>query len=158
MNDETNESTPGPGSKIDSNSISRGKSGRKYWFIFPNWQFKIIDVKFQFTIYAYFFGLASLTIGLISYWTKGMPDSFLVSSDFIYLIISLLSVFGLFAGVLSHKLVGPLYNMRKHMVDLRNKNTTLPLRFRQDDFFLELCDEYNQLIESYTDKNDDDAN
>jgi len=126
--------------------------GRKFWFIFPGWQFRIIDPKFQFTIYAYFLGLASITIGLVTYWTRANFVNFITSNDFIFMIISILVVFVIFAGILSHKIVGPLYNMKNHICRARTGNEGLPLKFRKDDFFQDLCDEYNQFLQSISDK------
>lgn len=45
---------------------------------------------------------------------------------------------------LSHRVAGPIYRLRKHMVDLREGRTQGEVGFRKNDFFPELAESFNQ--------------
>ena len=72
----------------------------------------------------------------------------LMSSIFfsVLMISSLLSFVG--GLVYSHKIVGPIYRMRKHLLAAAGGRAPSPLRFRQGDFFQELADAYNEELYS----------
>ncbi|GEM_PF-4281496 len=137
---------------VDSKELGENeRMGRKFWVLFPDWQFRIVDPKFQFTIYAYFGGLACLTIGLVAFWTKDITN-FVVSSDFMYFVLSVVSFFVLFAAILSHKLIGPIYNLKHHLRNIKEGRTSEHIKFRKDDFFLDLAEEFNSLLDFFTNK------
>ena len=59
------------------------------------------------------------------------------------------TVFGL---VLSHRIAGPMYRLRKHFEKVASTGSHEPLRFRDDDFFLEIPEAYNLQFEPKSDK------
>jgi hypothetical protein len=59
------------------------------------------------------------------------------------------TVFGL---VLSHRIAGPMYRLRKHFEKVAETGKHEPLRFRDDDFFLEIPDAYNLQFGSNSEK------
>jgi methyl-accepting chemotaxis protein len=47
----------------------------------------------------------------------------------------------------SHRIAGPLYKLRKFMIEASSGNLTQRLRFRQADHFQELADTYNEMMD-----------
>jgi methyl-accepting chemotaxis protein len=146
MSKEQDENFKELNNNSNSNEQMDRKAGRKFWVIIPDWQFRIIDAKFQFTIYAYFGGLACLSIGIVAYWTKDITN-YIVTVDFLFLVLSLAVSFLIFAAVLSHKLIGPIYNLKNHLNRAHKSGKLDHIKFRKDDFFLDLAEEYNAFIE-----------
>jgi hypothetical protein len=55
-------------------------------------------------------------------------------------VVLLVAVLGL---VLSHKIAGPMYRLKRHLEEVANTGTQKPLKFRDGDFFLEIPEAYN---------------
>ncbi len=56
--------------------------------------------------------------------------------------ITLVSMF------LFHRIVGPVYRLKQHMIAVANGEDVRPLRFRDGDQLADVCDVYNQLLVS----------
>lgn len=56
-------------------------------------------------------------------------------------------VFFVLGFYFSHKVAGPLYRMRKSLQDMAANNTLVPITFRQGDYFQDVKDSFNQLVE-----------
>src|SRR5262249_28071198 len=52
------------------------------------------------------------------------------------------------AVLFSNRLAGALFRLRKHMRSTAKGEPASPIRFRSDDYFIELNSAYNELIES----------
>ena len=74
--------------------------------------------------------------------TSLMTAIFFVSSAVIALI---LTVHGIF---LSHKIAGPLYHLRRHMLEVARGEREDAVHFRKNDYFKDLEDAYNRQMES----------
>lgn len=53
--------------------------------------------------------------------------------------------------LVSHKVAGPIYKLRKFLQSIRNNNSLGRLHFREGDYFPELADDYNQAVEHIQD-------
>lgn len=49
---------------------------------------------------------------------------------------------------LSHRVAGPIYRMTKHLEELNEKGESKEVKFRENDYFLELQDEFNKFVKS----------
>jgi hypothetical protein len=49
---------------------------------------------------------------------------------------------------IAHRVVGPLYRLRRAMQDLANGQAVWPLRLREGDFLTELRDDFNRMLET----------
>ncbi|MEA9355083.1 hypothetical protein SHI21_02670 [Bacteriovorax sp. PP10] len=47
---------------------------------------------------------------------------------------------------LSHRVAGPIYRMTKHLEELNEKGEIKEVKFRENDYFLELQNEFNKFI------------
>lgn len=54
--------------------------------------------------------------------------------------------------VLSNRLAGPIYRIQKHVDAVVDGTTTEPIKLREGDFFTELAEAVNKLIESRANK------
>lgn len=62
----------------------------------------------------------------------------------------------LFMGlILSHQIAGPIHHLKMHMNELSEGKNLKKLSFRKNDFFIEIPDIFNKLIESERSKNKD---
>lgn len=52
--------------------------------------------------------------------------------------------------VLSHRVAGPLYRFRRHMLESKTSGHLKPVRFRKKDYFHDLSEAYNEHIQSHT--------
>lgn len=59
------------------------------------------------------------------------------------MVLATLSLGGL---ILSHRVAGPLYRLRRHMQDVAEGRTTADVRFRRKDFFPEIAEWYNRQL------------
>lgn len=59
-------------------------------------------------------------------------------------VIFLLAYLGL---VISHRIAGPVYRLGRHMEGLNAGKPITAIRFRKDDHFPEIAEEYNKLLE-----------
>jgi len=53
---------------------------------------------------------------------------------------------------LSNRFVGPVYRLRQRMRQLARGEKAAPIKFREGDFWLELADEFNDLLELVSDE------
>ncbi len=60
--------------------------------------------------------------------------------------IAILFVMVLGGMILSNRIAGPIYRIRRHMLDLLDGKQVPDLKFRKNDFFPELADTYNDLL------------
>lgn len=135
----------------------------------------LINPKFQWTLIGYASVVAVLIlIAVYGLFTFGFNEFALIGSqaglpaDHVYfqfikmqeatfhrvllvigLIVGLLLVIG--GLVVSHKIAGPVYRMRKEFNDMMAKSPTelKKIHFRKGDFFPELADTYNQLVDKF---------
>ena len=49
---------------------------------------------------------------------------------------------------LSHRVAGPIYRMTKHLEELNENGESKEVKFRENDYFLELQDEFNKFVKS----------
>jgi sensor histidine kinase YesM len=64
----------------------------------------------------------------------------------------------LFGFFLSNILIGPIHGLHRHMQSLlENPGQTRPLRFRKNDFFQDVSETYNELLEQLPKKDDQKA-
>lgn len=71
--------------------------------------------------------------------------------NFVIACIGCITTLGiLFAGLkISNKIVGPIYNLRKNLKEIREKKAVgRPIAFRKDDYFAELAEEVNSTLTS----------
>ena len=62
-------------------------------------------------------------------------------------------LFSIGYGILfSHRIAGPLYRLRMHLDQQRKEKKLKPLHFREADFFQEIPESYNHMIESLESK------
>jgi len=64
----------------------------------------------------------------------------------IQIVVSLL-VFILFIFV-SHKIAGPIYHLKKHLISVREGNPITPITFRKGDYFNDLAEEVTQFMDT----------
>lgn len=61
-------------------------------------------------------------------------------------------VMALFITVVSmflfHRVMGPVYSLKQHMIAVANGESVRPLRFRESDQLADVCEVYNQLLAS----------
>ncbi len=131
----------------------------------------LINAKFQIHFVFLMIFLSAIAIGIFyaveMYYLKGFfvdkknlcEDSKLFwytssnikhSLDLIFIIKSvILTVLLLVAGILySHRVAGPIYRMRCHMKAMMEGKENMPqLGFRENDFFPELADDFNRLMD-----------
>jgi len=120
----------------------------------------IIDKKFQWTIIGYSFAISVLTMvgHLILTRLEAFAEMQVQSgfgSDFqvarLVQVLVLVFFYGalfIIALLFSNRLAGPLYRLRRHMDEVTRKRPAGPVRFRKDDYFHDLQEGYNRLLES----------
>ncbi len=76
--------------------------------------------------------------------TPAMVPALSAAITFLAVLLTLI-VFGL---IISNRLVGPFFRMRRHMDAVtEGRQTTTEFRFRDEDFFLEVGESYNRLLQ-----------
>lgn len=132
----------------------------------------LLDKNFQLTVIGYFLIVAFVTAAIQFALVQLVFSDFMAEgtklglasdhayfsfismqrTEFIkYVVIStsiltvILSVMGL---MLSHRIVGPIYKMRKYMKKEANSQLRPPLEFRKRDFFIELAQDFNEYSET----------
>jgi hypothetical protein len=127
----------------------------------------LINPKFQLSFLAYTLGVSMLTIGFFYaadayfFWKfhqlgqgLGLPSNHVffqfldeqrATKNTYYAIaagvtVSFLTIWGM---LLSHRVAGPLYRLRKHATSVAQGETMSDVRFRKGDFFQEVADAYN---------------
>lgn len=129
----------------------------------------LIQPKFQLTLIAFNAILAALTIIIfyaqnIAAFTElsGADIEELQANEYIQEVIqeeetklrrifsltSLVVLFLMVVGglILSNRVAGPIYRMQTHMKDLLDGKDVGPIKFRDKDFFLELAEQYNEVL------------
>ncbi len=136
----------------------------------------LLDKSFQLTVIGYFLIVAFITAaihfafvqlmfkGFLSEGIRlGLPEGHAYFSfikmqqgEFIWyslistgLLTIVLSLMGLF---LSHRIVGPIYKMRKYMKKEAGSSERPPLEFRKRDFFIGLAADFNDYTRSIEEK------
>lgn len=59
-------------------------------------------------------------------------------------IVVLMVIFGL---ILSHRVSGPLVKLKNHMDSIANGQQPTPVRFRKNDYFRDISESFNQMLE-----------
>lgn len=138
----------------------------------------LLDRGFQLTVIGYFLIVAFITAAIhytlvqfmFSSFMKeglslGLPSghayySFIKMQRGEFLWYSLLStgiltvVLTLMGLFLSHRIVGPIYKMKKYMRREANSKTRHPLEFRKRDFFTDLASDFNDYTKLISGAND----
>jgi hypothetical protein len=134
----------------------------------------LINPRFQLTflglvgLLAFLFMLILFSVDLYFFWKfKTLGHALLLSSDhlifqfldyqestlgklFLTCSASILIILGTFGLAFSNRIAGPLYQLRKHMLEDAAKGKLTQVHFRKKDFFKEIAEAYNQ-IASMTD-------
>lgn len=136
-----------------------------------------INKDFQFKIIGYFAGLAFIAIGafyaanLWFFWKfsqigveMGLPSDHIfyqfinnqkIHMNWIYFVVSVLVFCLLFFGgaLLSHKIAGPVYRLCEHLKLINQGHQVGKVKFREGDFFPEIQDHINPVIDKINGKN-----
>jgi hypothetical protein len=147
----------------DSSEFLR-QDGRKNFLINPRFQLKFLAYTIGVAIFAiaafyasdayFFYKFRELGKGL------GLPDDhvffeFLAerkAQKNVYYAVTATSVIGILTvwGVLmSHRIAGPMYRLRKHLNSVATGETKEDVRFRTGDYFSEVADAYNMQMKKY---------
>jgi hypothetical protein len=71
------------------------------------------------------------------WWTHG---------PFLLVMLFLLPVFVLDSIKVSHRFAGPIFSLQRSMREVANGQPPKKLKFRQDDFWRDLADDYNAMV------------
>lgn len=114
----------------------------------------LINTKLQLLItgYTLLFGLSmSLFVGFLTVYLQSaaMYDTSSIYSlsivvGFFVMTILLQIIMGWY---LTNKIAGPLYSLKKHMTAVLANENPEPLKFRKDDFFIDVAEDYNKVID-----------
>lgn len=141
---------------------------RKVYMINPHFQY-------SFIIFASVIGFISLCIFyfaiLYFFWSfekrgiaLGIPANHIFfrfideersTMNLIFVIASVLVLLTTSIGalMLSHRVAGPIYHLKKHLIQIASDKKLKPLKFRNGDFFLELEETFNIFIKSVSVEN-----
>ncbi len=146
------------GAENQTEPLFQGQGGRKNFLINPRFQLSFLAYTLVVSIltiaffwasdYFFFYKFKQLGQGL------GLPSNHVffqflneqhATKNTYYAIAALvsltfLSIWGL---LLSHRVAGPLYRLRKHLHSVAQGDTLSDVRFRKGDFFQEVADAYN---------------
>lgn len=69
----------------------------------------------------------------------------------VILAVGLVSLFTVLVWgmVLSHRIAGPLHRLKTHALDVSQGKTEQDVAFRRKDYFLDVAEAYNKIMESY---------
>jgi methyl-accepting chemotaxis protein len=133
----------------------------------------LINPKFQLSFLAYTLGVSVVTIGFFYladayfFWKfsqlgkgLGLPPNHVFfqfldeqksSKNLYYAVTAAVSiaVLGVWGLLLSHRVAGPLYRLKKHLQAVAEGKTVSDVRFREGDFFPEVADAYNEQMVKY---------
>ncbi len=136
----------------------------------------LINPSFQLRVTSYFIILAVINIlvfyGCVYYFFDmfiskgaelGLPKNhalFLFMKEqlgqmtSVFIFTSLITVFIiLVAGVIiSHRIAGPMYRLNKDLKEMAKNQELKSLKFRKKDFFQEIPEAFNQVVESFKNK------
>ena len=131
----------------------------------------LINPKFQLRITGYFLILAIVNIGIfygcVRYFFNmfiqkgidiGLPkkhvffmfmDDQMYSMNWVFFVTALITlVLLLVSGVLiSHKVAGPLFRLNNHFKKIASGNDLTKLNFRDGDFFPEVAESFNEIVD-----------
>jgi sensor histidine kinase YesM len=129
----------------------------------------LINPKFQIRFILYFFGL--LLINTVTYYSMvyisfekfnqqgaeaGLPSGHIfyrfIEQQFSFFNVAFLSftvlMFAIFlvtSLLISHKISGPLYRLRKNLDEMAEKKELFDIKFRDKDFFQEIPESFNNM-------------
>ena len=66
---------------------------------------------------------------------------------FIITSVVMLVILGIATLVITHRVAGPLYRVKKHLLDVAEGKTTVDIKFRDKDYFQDLVVSINLVIE-----------
>lgn len=111
----------------------------------------VTAVSFYAAIYLFFWKFQKIgnSIGLSSdhvffKFISEQQDS--MNMVFLITILIITILFGLLGIIFSNWIAGPLYRLNRHMTDIAQGKDLRPVKFRNNDFFPELSDSFNQMI------------
>ncbi|MBN21464.1 MAG: hypothetical protein CL678_09280 [Bdellovibrionaceae bacterium] len=82
------------------------------------------------------------------YFTFIEDQKELMNSIFLFTAICISAALGVGGLLFSHRIAGPIYRIKKHMDDTsKGKQELKKIHFRDDDFFQELAESYNNHVE-----------
>ncbi len=108
-----------------------------------------ISSKFQFSFIIYSLLLSIVPIIVMSL-TQGLAMTFeeLPLHYFVFFSTSITILLLFTAAVLlSHRLAGPIYRIEKHLNEVANGSTRASIKLREKDYFTELADAANRVIQ-----------
>ncbi len=130
----------------------------------------LINPRFQLRMLAYAVGMAVLVVGGIYAahflffhrfiqlgLTLGLPDDHVFfgflrqqqrTMNYFFAGISILTLAVLLVGglLLSHRIAGPLYRLRRHLEQISEGEPVREVKFRTHDYFQELAEAFNRII------------
>lgn len=155
--------------------IVRGRQGKGITMR-NNRKIILINKPFQLRVVGYFIGLALINITIFYaciyyfFWnlrhtglTAGLKpnhvfflfvdeQSYIMTMIFVAVAVFTVSFLLIIGLLISHKIAGPLYHLKKHIDECEEKGELSPIRFRKGDFFLEVQDAFNRLANSKKNK------
>ena len=127
----------------------------------------IVDSKFQWAVIGYTFAIslftsmAQVTISRLRILEESMAQLQLgfaqIDPKMAMWFLLVFCYVGLFvvSVLFSSRLAGPLFRLRKHMVDVRNGREIKEIHFRKGDYYSDLSETYNSLLSSISLKRGD---
>lgn len=140
----------------------------------------LIDASFQFKIILYFSSVSLIVSSIMFYYQNlsytNVIDQLTVNGSnietirilentkianeqsfmlFMFFVLLLFIAFGL---ILSNRIAGPLYRLRKHLSVCTESKNLAPVYFRKNDFFMNLQDSFNEFVASQDDSIQDKSN
>lgn len=114
----------------------------------------VVDKKMQFAVLAYTTFVSVVTVFFVGAFVLVLMSSGPVAFDN-FQSIALLASMWLFSTVLltflgvyvTNKIAGPVYRLRKSMQAIASGGAIENVGFRKGDYFFELADEYNSVLE-----------
>lgn len=147
------------------------KYRRTQWVVNPYLQYRLIII-WCFSMVTIFGLLYYAIIKIFSELTNFVRQSSLENSQELLLyvqeqnrILVIYVLLGFFLLVLifiyvqlseTNRIAGPIFNLIRKMRISREQGKLEPVKFRQNDYFPELADEYNSLVESFNNKDKSD--
>ncbi|MEO5969916.1 MAG: hypothetical protein ABIQ95_08310 [Bdellovibrionia bacterium] len=135
---------------------------RKKFFINPAFQLRFIGFSvivsatamsvFYFCNYYFFYSLRNLGSGFglpvtHSFFTLIQRQQTILNHIFIICALALLLIILVMGIIFSHRIAGPIYRMQRHMIELSKSKNYTDVRFRKNDFFPELAEAFNSLMQ-----------
>jgi hypothetical protein len=145
------------------------KNQRKVYLINPDFQLKItgyfillavINIAVFYGCVYYFFDIfqsKGIEIGLPKNHVFFMfIEDQMTQMNSVFIIMAILTaVILLIAGVLiSHRIAGPMYRLNQDLRMMAEKKELRSLRFRKKDFFQEIPDAFNMVVDSLNKRNE----